>query len=293
MAFRVAGESLVSDATASWLDAFVEELRPDRAGFPRPDPETLGANPGRLVFRGEAWLAGEPRTVACTLEHETYRLECAGARPFLVGPAGRWIRAEPLSPAPLDETELQILFGPALLLALARRGTFALHASAVATAFGVAAFVGQSGAGKSTLAQPAVEGWERVADDIVPVGPRPNGIVALPRFPQLKLGRAEQYPASAAAELRLAAVYEIEPRSSGDDVRVEPLPPADGALTLVAHTVAARTFGPELLERHLDFCTAGAASVRVRRLRVPRSLEALPAVYAAVRADLRSLVDAV
>ena len=88
------------------------------------------------------------------------------------------------------------LFGPVLILALARLGVYCLHASAALTAQGDAAtvFVGHSGAGKSSLARAISKrvGAQRLCDDITPIALRAGKLYVLPRFPQLKLSAVDQ-----------------------------------------------------------------------------------------------------
>ena len=79
----------------------------------------------------------------------------------------------------------EALLGPPLVLALALRDTWCLHASAVEYGGRVIAFLGESGAGKSTLAaylagQPGVR---RVADDILPVAWQDHRLYYLAAFP--------------------------------------------------------------------------------------------------------------
>jgi hypothetical protein len=234
------------------------------------------------VYVGNAWIGGAFRPVRCDRIGECLRLTCEGSRAFVVGPGGAWISAEPRLDRAPDNSEVEIAVGPVLLLALALRGTFALHAAAVATLHGVVALVGESGAGKSTLAAPAGPGWDRLADDILPFGLVDGSPTVFPHYPQLKLPDAAQYPRTAAPAVPLAAVCEIGPPAEDGRGIVERLSPRDGALCLVSHTVAARLFPEELLEAHLDACAAVAARVAVVRLHYPRTLAGLPAVRQAV-----------
>lgn len=168
------------------------------------------------------------------------------------------------------ETALEeALLGPALALALARRGTFVLHASAVVWSGGVIGFLGESGAGKSTLARLlAAEGAVLAADDLLAVT---EGPAALPHYPQLKLDEA-----AAAAIARLAprypllGLYELAP---GKEVEVEELPAVTAAALLLKHTIAGRLFSRDLLAAHLAFMGEVAGRVAVHRLRVPRRMD--------------------
>ena len=86
------------------------------------------------------------------------------------------------------------LFGPVLILALARLGVYCLHASAFRDGDTATVFVGHSGAGKSSLARAVFNraGAQRLCDDITPIELRAGKLYVLPQFPQLKLSIADQ-----------------------------------------------------------------------------------------------------
>lgn len=198
-------------------------------------------------------------------------LEISGAGTFAMLHEEDRIEFDP-EPGAGEAAVEEALLGPALALALARRGVFVLHASAVVIGGGVIGFLGESGAGKSTLARLlADEGAALAADDLLPVA---EGPAALPHYPQLKLGAAAT-AAIAALEPRypLLGLYELEP---GEEVAVEELP-APSAVTaaalLLKHTVAGRLFPRDLLATHLGFMGEMAGRVAVHRLRVPRRLD--------------------
>jgi hypothetical protein len=170
------------------------------------------------------------------------------------------------------EVSSELLFGPAMLLALALRGVFALHASAVRCGDRVIAFVGHSGAGKSTLASLLHEpraGWERVADDILPFA-LPDGVpMARPRFPQLKLSVDQQWDHTRPESLRLAAVYRLATPSAGNP-RIVPLQGGASVAALAAHSVASSLFGLDLLRHHLEALATAAGVLEVADLHYPR-----------------------
>jgi hypothetical protein len=201
------------------------------------------------------------------------------------------VRGEGLAPGAAPEEVAEAALGPALVLGLALRRIFCLHAGAVARGDRAVAFVGGSGAGKSTLAArlPGAGdgGWRRVADDVLPVAADGGAVWALAHFPQFKLAPAEQAAGAADARLRLAAVYLLDPAEEvRGEVTARDLGGRDAAVALARHTVAARLFAPAELGTHLDFCAQAAARLPVRRLAYPRRLDVLPAVAAAVAADL-------
>ena len=136
------------------------------------------------------------------------------------------------------------LFGPALILALARQGVYCLHASSILLQGRAYVLIGRSGAGKSTLARAA---QTPLTDDISPIG---NSIL-LPQFPQLKL-HGDSYP-------NLAESYPL-----GGFVHVMRSPSAQESLSamdaptltrlLLSHTIAARLFHADELAPHLRWC---------------------------------------
>jgi len=282
--YEVAGAQLCADAAVACLEPF------------RGDPRTAGAVPAAVlpaagvaweaVFAGDAWVGGRERRVRCERAGEALRVACAGARAFVVAGSGAWIVADPLADRGPEGVDEEVLVGPALLLALALRGTFALHAAAVRTPAGVVALVGESGAGKSTLAAAAGPGWARVADDVLPFALAAGEPAALPHYPQLKLPGGAQYHPSAPARLPLVAVCEVGAPATDGRIAVEPLSPRDATLGLIAHTVAARLFPEDLVEAHLELAAVVASQVPVLRLRYPRTLDALPSVRRALAVRL-------
>jgi hypothetical protein len=202
-------------------------------------------------------------------------LQVSGAGAFSLPHGEDRIDIDP-EPGAADAALEEALLGPALALALARRGVFVLHASAVVIGGGVVGFLGESGAGKSTLARLlAAEGLPRAADDLLAVT---EGPAALPHFPQLKLGAAEM-ASIAGLEPRypLLGLYELAP---GEEVAAEPLPPVGAAALLLKHTVAGRLFSRDLLSAHLSFVSAIASRLPVHRLTVPRRMDVGPEVLA-------------
>ncbi len=152
------------------------------------------------------------------------------------------------------------LRGPVLLHALAHRGIYVLHASAVQRADGVVlAITAASGVGKSTLASLAcTQGWRRLADDLLPVG---KGIDArlecLPQLEQPKLSRAEQYPMDGPA-LPLSALLLLK---RGPNTGLRTLSAIDTAHLILSSTVATRAFARASLAAHLGFAAFVAEQV--------------------------------
>jgi len=237
-------------------------------------------------------IAGDDREVECRFGPEKIAVRIQGIATFSVTGNGRSIELlEVEDAAPQDLVEAAIL-GPPVLLALALQGVTCLHAGAVATENGVAAFLGPSGAGKSTLAaflDREVAGWERCADDLVPLDKGPDGIEALPHFPQPKLPPERQWCGQKPERLPLCALYVLgEEASPGSGVTTEALSMSSATVEILRHSAAWTLFPPELVDHHLAFCASIAETVPVRRLAYPRHFGILPEVAAAIRADLEA-----
>ncbi len=171
-------------------------------------------------------------------------------------------------PAHLEELAL----GPPLLLLLAARAVWALHASAVFVAGHLFAFLGESGRGKSTLAALALDGWERVADDLLPFEFEKGQLLAHLDYPQLKLDPPRRLRAPAPLEALIA----LAGPGSAPAPRLVRLRPAETARLVLGQTMASRRYGPDLLAAHLDACISVAGAVPAYRLELPRDLLQLP-----------------
>lgn len=271
--YGLAGLAALSDEPIPALDPLRTDRPPDFTV--RRGPVAIPAGAAE-VFDGTARVGTRCCRVRSLAAPDGDFLVVSGAGAFAVRPDG--IEVDP-EPGAGEEAVEQALLGPALALALARKGVFVLHASAVVLRQGVIGFLGESGAGKSTLARLLAEAGEEAAlaaDDLLAIGP---DAAALPHFPQLKLE-----PASMAAiaglepSYPLAALCVLEPVPPASEVRGEVLPPGGAAAELLRHTIAGSLFAPDLLTDHLGFAASIAGRVPVRRLSVPRRLDVGPQV---------------
>ncbi len=243
------------------------------------------------------------RSTACSAGAGGFRLEIEGAGRFFVAADGGEARIVAAAPGAPEELLVEVALGPLLILALALGGAFCLHASAIALGAGSAepgppravAFVGASGSGKSTLAATlAASGspFRHLADDVLPLRADAGRAETLPRFPQVKLPADRQPAAAAPDRLPLAGLFLLAPsaasRAGRGAVRLEEVASREAALELVRHTAAARLFGPELLERHLDLAARVAAQVPVRRLAYPWLGAPVPGLAEAVASGLEA-----
>lgn len=195
-----------------------------------------------------------------------------------------------------------LLLDQVLPRALHRPSAPVLHASAALVPGGVAAFVGASGRGKSTLAAAfAQAGRPLFADDALRLLPRGAGFMALPGYPGLRLGgdslgllgragprvaeghwKRRVVPRWADRPARLRAIYLVK---GGRRVAIEEVAGPRRVADLLAAGLRPG-HGQDDAAAEFEGAVALAAAVRVRVLRVPRRLEALPGVVAAVLRDL-------
>lgn len=186
----------------------------------------------------------------------------------------------------------EAVLGPAMLLQLAARNVWALHASAIQAGLGdeLLVFVGDSGAGKSTLARRLAAhdpGFARVADDIVLAGFYEGRLVAFPRYPQLKLDGADQYAVERPARLIVGAIVLLDRDISSRRARTESLSPREAALALSRHTASSRLLNRDRLAAHLDFCANAGRSTRILTLRYGSGDEAFKSVPGVLRDLIR------
>jgi hypothetical protein len=273
-----------------WIDPGLPELQPFRTSLQAFPPAQLPAELACLpdqpaLIQAEGWVADQVSKVSLWWHAQGYLIEIPAVGRFWTARDGSAIarvsRAPDADPAFLAEA----LLGPALVLALALKGTWCLHASAIAVENRVIVFLGVSGAGKSTLAAylSVKPGVRRVADDILPVAVQDGRSYAFPHFPQLKLAIHQQPGLSLPEKLPLAVIYLLDEKPAPS---VEAIGPGNSALLLAGHSVAARLFDRQLLSRHFDFCSLAGSILAVRKLAYPRVRSELPSVWQALQADL-------
>ncbi len=254
----------------------------------REPPAPTGREDGVPVYAGPGWVGGRLRQVESRRARQGYLLKIEAAGEFEISGDGTRVgRRQPVeSEAPGEDVAAAVL-GPCLVLALALRGVWCLHASAVSSGGSAVALAGESGCGKSTLAVALTTrgaGRRRIADDLLAVKLEDGVVKALPRYPQPGAMALSQALAEGPGEVDLAALYLLEP--AGAAVESRELTRRQAALALVRQTMAARLFDSELQARHLDFCAETAGCLPVRGLRFPRRPAALPSMTATIIAAL-------
>lgn len=232
--------------------------------------------PSGETVRCRGWLAGARRNVVLRSASAGYWIEIEGIGRYHINNPGTFVLQE-VDPTCRAHTQVEAFLGPPLLLALALRGVFCLHASGVMGTDGVTAVAGESGTGKSTLAAYLhTQGIaRRAADDLLPVTLSPDGLLALPRIPQLKLPLDQQPGSTVPEHVSVTAVHILYLSQSTTSIAATPLPQTAAALALAQHTVGTRFFPPPLLARHLAFAARAAEVTAVRRLTYAHHRDAL------------------
>ena len=301
--YQVVGQSLIADVAIPCLAPFSRD--PTSPGDLPGENFSLALTGATLpigpIYNGKGWIGGQWQTVQSWKIAGGYRLVIADIEHFTVATDGSAIvrLSETLTfSSPLLA---EIVLGPVLLCALALKGIYCLHGSAVTFEDGTAiAFLGSSGAGKSTLGgflggDPASL-WKSIADDVIALILIDGRPFLLPDFPQLKWSQAQQLTLLTRPRLPLARCYLLDALDVPQPARVILYPPIsqrNAFLTFINHTHAARLFDAELLRQHMGFCDHVARSVPVRRLQYPRDFASLPQVAATLHCDLANSTGAV
>lgn len=222
---------------------------------PAPAGPMVGAS-----RRGRGWIDESERDFVLAAHGGHHRLQ-ADAIDVAWSSDGRRLWC-PTPPA--DDAAREAALGIGLVAALAARGVFCLHASAVRWRGGCVAFAGASGAGKSTLARAldAAGLAARVGDDVLPLD---RDGTAWPAFPQWKLPPAAWWPAGRGG-LRLEALAVL---ARGAGAHCTALSGSAAVQALIAATAGARAFPEPVLAEHLAVVARWSQRLPVLRLTVP------------------------
>ena len=284
--------------------------QPWDAEFLRGDPAMLDEAAGYL----DPAQRGQWAQHAVLPDGSRYR-RWRGLFDFLVAPDARQIHARLLGGAH-HEALLAYLLVDGLSYAMVRLGREPLHATAVLTDRGVAAFVGESGDGKSTLAALLVGGGCRlVTDDMLVLSHERDRCLAHPGPPRLKLYReiARRIFGSAADGVPMNPITEklIVPLATGQTVRTaapliavyllggedrgcraggEPeicrLSPARAFPRVLAATTGHYSTDRQRLTRQIEFVSRLVSRVPIKTLSYRRDPDGMSALREIVRADV-------
>jgi hypothetical protein len=279
--YRVAGQEFYFDCPVPELASYeitgTQQGTADEA-VPFVSPAFLK---NELIARTEGWVSGAQRKVETWPAPPGLLLRVAGGSDFYISPGGQAIVSarKGQGSGGLNVTDRQILLGPALVLALALRGTWCLHASAALFNDNLIACLGESGQGKSTLGlYLAATDWRLVADDILPMTMGSDRVAAWPRFPQLKLPMDAQPGPGLPEQLSISNVCVLMNAEPDEMPGLQRLPAGQSVQVFLGHTAGTRLFDPEVLAKHLTFCSRAAEQVPVYRLSYPHRQDALPIV---------------
>jgi hypothetical protein len=270
---------------------------------------------GEALARGASYVpeaqAAQWAQYAALPDGSAYR-RWSGLFEFLVSPDARRIYAQTLRPIE-DEALLAYLMVDALSFSMVRLGREPLHATAVLTDHGVAAFLGHSGDGKSTLAALLMRsGYKLVTDDMLiltrnrgawlaqPGPPRlklyeemadlildgPEGVPMNPSTTKLIIPLHQTAMASAAAPLRAIYVLESDGAAAPATPGFRRLSPAEALPRVLAHTAAHYPSEPPRLRRQFEFATRLVREIPIKALSYRRAKEEMPSLRDAVLTDV-------
>lgn len=240
-------------------------------------PAALAGN--KLISRTEGRVGGAQRVLEAYETLNGILLKVEGSGGFFIASHGETIgKSSPQDE--LSQLDREIIVGPALVLALALRGIFCLHASAAMYKENVIVFLGESGQGKSTLAAYLSQssGWRLVADDILPIQMDSNGVSILPHFPQLKLSANTQPGAGLLERLPLKTICALTYAEAQQAPELQKISSAQAVRDLLSHMAGTRMFNASLLAKHLKFSTQAAKQISAYRLIYPHRRDTLPLV---------------
>ena len=316
--YRVYGLTIESDTCFPELSRL--EKPTDRMATEvrvRLDARRRSTPPFSKILQTTTLPDGTPWLTTAKVE-DGYLLRYIGMADFTLDSAGSVLTCCRVERGVSADTVRHLVLDQVFPMVLNRRGREALHATAIVTPKGVCAFSGPAGSGKSTLAASFfLAGFGALGDDCLALEEQNGSIRVLPGYPGMRLWQdaiaalsaepgvttpvanytskrraleslsAKNFPRE---PIRLHRIYRVgRPKDGEPEISspvIEPLGPRDAFIELVSSSFPLDLFDPEMLTRHFRLMEKVAATVPVRRLKVPNDLSALGAVRKAVLADL-------
>lgn len=282
-AYRIANVQVLCDRTLALLRGF-SVASPAAQSIRTPDWMLSERPPDpAITYKGLGFIADRDRHLYCTAEESGLRIGIQGVGAYAVSRNGLDIGLLGPGSGSSSLAQVNALMGAPLILALAYRGLFCLHVSAVRMAGGLVLFAGESGSGKSTvsrrLAELSPDTVALAADDCLPVRLGRKNCNGLPRFPQLKLPIDEQPGVFLQAQLPIHRLFVLA-KAGSDTTRVEyrRLTSRRAAVALASHTISSRLYDRQLMSAHLGFCARAQQSIEVIRVKYPHTPAALQEV---------------
>jgi hypothetical protein len=273
--------------------------------------------PVTLFSRVSAKIGPADQAAWChhqVLDDGSVYLRWSGLFEFLVAHDGKRVSIHCLHGVSREAFHSYLL-GPALSFALLKLGIEPLHATTVVADGFAVSFMGDCGSGKSSLAAAFLkEGYPVLTDDLQVLSQTPDGLMAHPGPPRIKL-----FPEIGAALLRtlvrgvpmgpltsklivpldqhqawteavpLRAIYVLTPPATGAQrrkVTIRRLSARQALLVLLRNTFNRVLIDSDRLERQFSWAARLASTVPIKLLSYPRALSALPAVRRAILDDL-------
>jgi hypothetical protein len=238
---------------------------------------------------------------------------------FHISRDGRQVVTYP-EPGAADAVLSMLIMGQIAVLLLHHRAVPCLHASAVCTDNGTAGFLGVHGQGKSTMAACFLRrGAALLSDDVLPLRLRPEGTMAGPCLPIMKmwpetvteaLALTETLPdiyeglnkkllmvgnrfpvlESAAKLSALYVLYRYDPKAAGrTELEIRPLTPMEAMPILLSQLSWSSVRAPAEVAALFPLFARLMAQTPVRLLSYPNGFEHQDALYAGIMRDLESL----
>ena len=318
MRYRVYGHILSCNAPLNELE---QTLSPDSTE--NTDLQILFSSPDERIPLALSWyltisLADGTPWLRCARVSPGYLLHFPNLANFVFDTSSDSIRCVPQQQTPAH-TLHHLLLDQVLPLVLNYKGREVLHGAAVITPYGACAFVGQTGAGKSTLAASFLSaGYSVLTDDCVVLDAHGGNIVAIPAYPGLRLwddtiaalfgttgacAPVSHYTAKqrftaalstvpfCSSAVPLVGIYVLDTSDAGHAPRVfspvvSLLAEREAFMALLSLAFKLDIQDHSMLTREFGFLHRLVTQVPIRRLTVPDSFAALPAVHAAVLHDL-------
>lgn len=268
--YGLCGFDVNCDVSLPALQSFVKNEPGEEVPF-RTESVLCSPRPVQCATMGFA--GGRERRVLLETRPEGATIEFQDFGRYSLNADGSIITLDCLAaPDSLSLVE-ECTLGAPLLVSLALRECWFLHASAVVVGELTAVFAGSSGCGKSTLAARLNHDAEcrRITDDLLGLCVDDGSLQAVSSFPQLKLPGGCQ---SRLPPLPVETIYVLRPAADGEKFRCRKMEKSEKVIALTRHSVSARLFPHGVLARHLAFCRE-AASVDMTEVVYPRTERAI------------------
>ena len=290
--YKIAGEELLSNEEIKSLLAFKVDGHHalcDGVMFEQIDV-VLSQENSDLHYQGKAHFNQALRSVVAWRKGDLIQIDIDGTPACTIDRSEKRIVIlnEDSFDSPLN---LELITGPAVILLLAQKSVYSLHASAVRFSAHkegqgrqsrVVAFLADSGVGKSTLARHVGDQWCQLVDDILPVTLAAESLSFFDDFPQLKLKGAHAQAFDGSRLIQRVDFLVCLNGQFSEDVDIQVMAKSEALLALIRHTVAVRLFDVEQTKAHLEFAKKVVEEIPVLQISYPRDLSKLPEIKAQI-----------